>query len=815
MLRELALVVGLIWAWAAGAAAQQVVFEQALPIGKPERSTRLRVAATEAGGSALVLGREQVPLEVPAGASWQATSIRVRGGRSVALLTASAAGRSFGVLVSAQGGRTKLLFSGELSLHGDPGERTGRRVELADRDGDGLPELVLGRFQEGVGLCGQPPALFDAQQLDPASGALTPAPLDAMAFGPVGSAGLQAAATSPGPTGAPLLRALRAVASSRRAGELDSGLSEAPRALVDGQAATAWLGEPGAGGRSQFVTLRWEASAWPVRALAVVAAPAVVPPSTLGSTAAASGPTAPERLWLVADGKPPLAVELPRALTVQPGVPLWIALPEPWSGSCLSVVLEGQPSGSGAALGLAEVIAYSELDFAGGTQALVDELIGDGKRAADAAEALAQAETSSAAALLAAWPKLSPAAKARAQRVFAGQARRDPKAVEGLERALRQATEDSVRQQLLAALLAAGPAGLQRLRAVVAEPGAVGDAAADALARSRPAEGSDALLNALDRDAGSERAALRGALALAGRDATAAARMTEFFGQPHAANVEAAAALGLAAEAATRPLALSLVLRNLARAEAFEDLWRLVLAAEDLPESRELDGWLEVLGKTDERWMLRERALATLAQRDPARAERLSRELLDDAYPRVRATALRVLGTNPDSGELLALRARRDRWPLVRAAALDAMGGEPAKPLLRAALTDRSRAVRTAALRGLTRVQDRSAEQQVLGRLTDTEEWPEVQAEAVDYVQALCVQAGADGLLEVAQRGLAPNAWDPHVELAMRALQAMGRLGGKPAATARALAGAQPGGVKLAESLDRAVESAGKCPPPR
>ena len=145
---------------------------------------------------------------------------------------------------------------------------------------------------------------------------------------------------------------------------------------------------------------------------------------------------------------------------------------------------------------------------------------------------------------------------------------------------------------------------------------------------------------------------------------------------------------------------------------------------------------------------------------------------------------------------------RSDGWPLVRTAALDAIADREAeRGAVVAALEDDAQMVRRRAVDHLTRLADRSAAGAVAARLADANEWPIVIESALLYVETLCVADAGPAVLEVLRRGIRPNAWEPHVEAAERALHVAQRLGGETAAGARTLAAR--GGERMQAALQQ------------
>jgi hypothetical protein len=386
-----------------------------------------------------------------------------------------------------------------------------------------------------------------------------------------------------------------------------------------------------------------------------------------------------------------------------------------------------------------------------------------------------------------AWPKLPPPARRRAVRVLGDHAAREAGAREQLSAALDDPDAD-VRAAAFAALLAAGPEARALLLPRAAQAGATGDAAATALARQAPHESLPALLAALAAEGGSERPALREAVEVASQNGGSEALPTvRAWAETNAQNIAARASLALALSRAqsTAPLAAELLAADVVHADRFEDRWRLVQASRALPADAAVDGWLAALAKDDERWMLRSAAIAALSERRAAQHTDVAVAALGDAYPRVRAQAAGVLGSEPSAREPLTLHATRDKWPLVRAASIEALAMQPGnEDVMRKGVADRNHQVRAAALRALAAAHVRDAWPLVEQRLKSEGEWPEVAAEAIRFAANLCVREAGPQLQAALERGIKPDAWEPDVDNALLAFDALMRLGGDEAKTA-------------------------------
>lgn len=785
-----AVVVGLfLLSWSIGAEASgPFAFRGSVELGKPPRTTTVTVAQTDDGAELTIEGvRVRLPIAQPQRADLQAVGLA--SGASVGLLQVSAAeGRRAGaLLVRNAAGKPEVLWSGSLDLKGDPGERRGTQIDVFDYDEDGKPDVILSDYEERVRLCGQQRTALRPRAVDPLTLRLRPIALNRVASQPAPIAELKLVAESPGPTAAPLLRALRLVGVSSQTGAAaEPWLASPPVALVDGRPETYWSEEQGQGGRGEFATFSWDGSGFGLRALAIVPLPAGLPGGTPASI--------PRTLWLIGDGGARIELQLPEA--PEPGRRYWAAFAEPLRWNCLSVVVQDSAplrAGKPGPAVIADIEGYSDLDFGPGVEPLLQQLAAGGAQAGHAAHLLAAlGPTVVVPKLTSLWPTLSATGRRRAVRVLASSASVDPGARALLATALRDDDPD-VRTAAFDALLEAGAEGRAALRPRIAEAGAAGDAAALALVRAAPGETLPAVLEALSRPGGSERAALREAIAIAARTAgePALALLRTWVGS---AGVAGRAALVLAltaaqhAEGAT-PLALEVLRTTAPKADAFEDRWRLVSAARLLPSDPEVDTWLATLAKLEERWMLRAAAIEGLAEHEAAQTEAIATSALKDAYPRVRMAAATALGPHRNAQLPLATSALRDKWPMVRVAALDAIAAQPgAEPVLRKAVGDGSRKGRAAAIRGLTLARVSGAWPLVKQRLEDKEEWPEVLSEGVRFARELCVHQAGDTLLALLRRGAKPDAWEPDADLGLQALGALLQLGGEAAKSATQLA---------------------------
>lgn len=770
-----------------------------LRLGKPASAAPVSLSES-ADGSVLTVGNLQTPLPLRQARTLHSENVTLAGGNNVGVIRVSdGAHEAAAIAVRRANGAVEVLWTGALFLRGDPGERRGEAIEVADRDGDHHPDLVVGAYDEQIRVCGQDRVLLEPRALDPKTLALRPVLLNRL--DPKRAVEkLTASAQGPQTQGPPLLRALRPTGASSVAPGADV------RAATDGDLSTFWAEGRGLGGQFEFLTLRWGAPEKPITALALV-----VP-------AAASGAqfSAPRRISISADQGPRLEVSLPQGVAA--GQRYWVVPKAPIRSTCLTVSLDDvAASGPKVHGAIAELEAYTDLDQGGGAQALVDELIHDGPHAADAAEWLIQSQADVVPQLSAAWPSLHEIGKRRALRVVASRAAKDESALALVALATRD-TDAEVAKAALAALVQQLPRSQAYLLDAARNPGRSGDEAALALAR---AGGPTTLRDLLKLWAGepraAERAAFRDAVAMAfRRGGDGSPGVVEQWVEQDAPTVQAraAASLALAKVSEGKPSAAHLVESSLGLAKEFPERWRLVLAAAQLPAEPKTDAWLAAVAASADEWMLRSAALDALDARQTAAAVPAAKAALQDAYPRVRARALRMLANDRESTEVLVKYARKDEWFLVRAAALGGLpDGSGARAAMLESLHDPSPVVRTAAIRALRRVRAKEVWASVEPLAMNAEEYPEVIGEGIGFARALCIDVAATTLQDVVKRGLRPNAWTADQELAFAALEALTHLAGANAkwALQRSAAPNVPANIRTAAA--RAVNQLATCQP--
>ena len=721
----------------------------------------LRFEASESSGSLIVgRGRSEARIELPLRApTLEARSVRLAG-RTVGVVELREDARHFVVVIDAPGGRAVVRWTGRLDLHGDPGERRRDVLQIADRTGDGVDDLVVGTIEEARTVCGVETVL-DPRAIDPRTGELRPVALRSIPE-VANEAEVLAESTRPSQLSddLPLVRALIPRATTSTAG-IASAMAPPPVALLDGDVSTAWLeGHPG-NGRWEAATFGWIAAGLSARHVALV------PP--------AEPARAPAAIWLVHDAGR-VRVRAPEV----PGI-WWVTLPETITTRCLSVVLDA-PAGdpSSAHTGFAELRVFTEVETGGGLDALFAKLAGGGTEADEAARVLTLVGEAAMPEVVRRWPDMPTTERRALVPLLARVLSRDD--ARALLQAAARADDELLREAALDACERGGAPGHRALAELVTDA-TVGDEAAVRVARVAPNVALGPVLAAISLEGGASRPALRDALRAAARAPESEDQIVAWVLGAPATSARAAVTLALAPAEETRALATR-VLGSFESAEAFEDRWRVASAARFLPRTT-TSHWVSSLVRAEE-WMLRRegaRAAATWPHDEESRA--LVRTLLEDSYPRVRAaaaTALANLEPTPRDIEAIATIARRDKWPLVRAAGIEALVAfERALPILRVGVDDPSRRVRAAAIDGLRVRADDGSWSRIEARMTDDGEWPEVMSAGIRFARERCLETSVPTLTAVIERGRRPDAWAPDVDLAMAAIDALVAIGGAEA----------------------------------
>ncbi|MDH5491782.1 MAG: HEAT repeat domain-containing protein, partial [Myxococcales bacterium] len=733
------------WLLAHEAVAQAPLLDRRVRLGTPP--VAVQVSLSSAGGElvlrAAARGRSaEATLPLPAAQEAGLRSITLAGGAQVAIVEASAGTHRAAALIVARRGRAEILWTGRLDSRGDPGERRADRLELEDRTGDGIPDLIVGITHESHRICGQAQTLLFPRALDPATLQLRSVTLRRLPEHPAeGERSLQASREVPDPIPAQRLRGLvmRRASSSLGSGT-DPDLLPPASALTDGDPRTSWQEGAAGDGSWEFASGGFAPAPRPIRMFSLVPIPEAAGQGTTieGSPPEPPRSASPRWLWLLGDSGPRLRIELPTDL--RPGERLWITPPEPLRWRCVSIVL-GPPTYE-APSGLAELAALTDIDLGAGLAPLLAELAGADRQAAEAARLLSELGEPALAAIEAGWAEMPEQERRLALRILSGQAER-PSA----RRLLAEAAADEELPGLAASALERLDAidAIEELATVSARLGPLGDEAARRLA-SRGRAAIPGLLAALRARGGSERAALRSALLRAfDRDPEASAgALREAIGAETPASIRASLSLALSpGGASAQALALELA-EGALNAPAFPERYRLGLALERLmprlpsaPSDRLIAFLLELGGA--EEWMLRAQASRILGALDTPEARAALRRGSEDPSPRVRLAAGRALLAQGIEWRRIAALALRDRWPFVRIALLEAIGERSAeleaRAIARAALGDRFHPVRAAAVRALTAMGDRESLEPIRSRLASEQEWPDVLSAAIGFAR--------------------------------------------------------------------------------
>ncbi|HLK41182.1 MAG TPA: HEAT repeat domain-containing protein [Polyangiaceae bacterium] len=670
--------------------------------------------------------------------------------------------RAWEAIVAA--GRREPIFAGVTGLSGgDPGERTGSRIEIVPKDNHQV--VLVGQIREDLALCGQRTTLLDPRAVYPSLDlrSATVPRLSAEQRMAANNAERKVVVAKAAAAQAPLARLLVARGSSV------PGTSGAE--LLDGDLTTVWSeARPGVG-QGEFV---------------VMAAPKDVPISTLRIVVSPPSPpaggAAPKTFYLVTDTQT-FAVTLPEDAWLAPGVGYDVALPEPVESSCLALVLESAFARSlpHPNVGITELVAYSEFDAPGATLDDVAKRLSS-ERGIAAAQVLERAGPGALSAVEKAYDKLDARGRALAVDVAASHERCD-EAAPLLTRALCDGGDGQAPRRARAKIercREAIPLIAQRLRDDAGSRLCLGpllsilapDVALDPLADALSAEGE------ADVEA---RAVLRASFARALAEAPAG-RVAALIGdrkRPAAARLEILRAAGLrAAEAPAESDALTaellggsppmrlryLVLGPLGELARVGDRSALVHVTETL--------------QRDPEWPVRVRA-AEVASGLPDAGEALSKATRD-AEPRVREAAFAALaatgtGRIPDEGYRAAMDALgRDGWSFVKAQAVAVLLNAPASSAvddaLGQALRDPSTRVRGAAMVALGRRRATSWRHAIRERLDDDGEDAEVRAAAARALGALCDTEAVDRLTELSRAMAAPGTDDDVRTIGMGAL---------------------------------------------
>ncbi len=514
---------------------------------------------------------------------------------------------------------------------------------------------------------------------------------------------------------------------STQAGADDAGELVAPRALGDGDPATAWREDRGGDGTGELFDVR------PATRGGRAAAVRIVPGDGQSAAALAAGNRVARLAVLGKTGS--VLIDVPDPVAGGgPGQAYLATLPAPIDG-CVTIVIVDVHRGARARAGtgdtaIAELAVLADVELApGGAEPLLAAQVAQGGVAGDsAARALA---TRGAAAVAALTAELGRATGVVRPRLLGALAQlREPGVVAPLAEGLARGELTERRRDDAAARLAelppAGPAALAALVAQADADEAGRLAAARALARIDPT----AIAGAAGTGSRSFRAAVVALLAPAGAAALVARVPSATTPAARADLWRAAGKAALRADDGARP-AVAAMLTALAGEADYQVRYRLVAAIAPVGDATELAtlaGWLERVG--------------------------------DDARGRaLRRVGAQGLGHNPVPAARAALTGLAgDRDPGTRLAAVTALALEPRTAAPPPGGRPAAAADEPAARAGADRA---------LATVLAGDSWPELRRGAASALGLACQRTGPRTALETA------TGRDPDVDVRIDALTAL------------------------------------------
>jgi HEAT repeat protein len=730
---------------------------------------------------------------------------------------------------SARGGAEEVVV-----LRGAPfGEVFAGRTGPMGRDGEwsrhlSVDERSIIEYQRAasVARCDDEPTFLFPRLYDFAAGRFRPA---APAAPPRPALRVTAQRRLAGaPAGLPLARFYARSASSTLD---DRGRAEnlaAPTAVADGDARTAWVVGASGVGRGQFVTLRGAPGAYRVHAVRIV-------PGHGADRAAWLAHHRLRRVTLIFGPEQAVEVELPPEAGGADGFggAYWAVLPAPVATSCVTARIDDvypaapprggrAPAGAGHAA-IAEIQIFTELDFAGGVERLVNDLV-SGHAGSDAVALVVAQGARALGPLIAALDRARGGGRARVLDALAElcppeQASLLAYALGGRERENAAATRGLKR---LGA--AAGPA-LRHLLAAPDRPERSRAEAARLLAQSGDPATVTALVAALEVPEPEVRGAA--AQALSTLDATAVieaatAALTAAPAPDAAPAPERAAAVlramansarGVPRGSPARARAADALLAVAPHVGTFEGRYRLTRAAGALGDPRLAPVLERLLG--DEAPELRAAAAEAAAELPLDTATALVGRALTDVGPEVRRAALaavqrrRELPEDPHVATLLA----SDRWPMVRRAAAEALGirCRSGAALARAVGAEPVADVAEAAIRALVGCRDPQAGPALLALLENRKRPPRLREVAAAGIATLGDRAAVPWLAATLEQVRnEPNSDDQIEALAVTLARSLGRLGDERGLKALRQASVDPASARLRLAALEAIAS--MCP---
>jgi hypothetical protein len=800
--RWLALVLLLSLGMTAGGPAARADTQAAAPPGGGLPALEVKV---DLGRGIVVAGAAEVPIGLPradlaAAADVTVESIDIGQGKHVVhvRVPSRAAGSAWEAVLA--GGRSEPLFAGVTGpVDGDPGERTGKALQIVPNGATGY--VLLGDVREDLQICGQTTTLLDPQALYPASLSFRSATVQRLPAAQREEAIALTARDHGRTLDPPLARLLVAHGSSV------SGSRGAE--LTDGDPSTVWREmRPGAG-QGEFVVMAAPRDVRIAR-LELALAPAAEP---------RAAPPAPKTLYVVTPAAT-FEVAIPEDSARTAGEVFEVAFPTPVEAGCMAVVL-GDAYTRGLAhpdVGIAELVAYSEFDAPGATLDDVASRL-SGERGGAAAQVLERAGAGALGAVEKAYPSLDPRGRALAVDVAASH---DPcgEAASLLARGLCEGSGEAPRKAR--EKLERCPAAAETLAARVREDAQSRACLAPMLAALAPQAALAPLADAMAA-AGEEQHEARRALRSAFADALGAAAPDTLAGFLRDAHRPALARLEIMRAAGDRLAE--------AQAEADATLDELLSGTPPLRVRYLALGPLGVLARSGDRgamarvvaaitrdaeWPVRARAAESAG--GVAGAAGVAGALASaarDVEPRVREAALAALGASPSSNaaRVAAAALAGDGFSFVKARAIATIDASPASDeadrALAGALTDASANVRGAAVTALGHHRAGAWKDEIRKRLEDPEEDADVRAAAAASLGRVCDASAADRLAQLARAVAIPGIDADSQAIGVGALAGLSALHPRDlrARLAPLLAGGAPAAARAA--AERALASPG------
>jgi HEAT repeat protein len=533
------------------------------------------------------------------------------------------------------------------------------------------------------------------------------------------------------PEGKPLGGFFFSSASGYSAGGGDAAKLKPPVAVNDGNPATVWTSD--GEGRGQLLTAR-SSGGFPIIGLRVLT-------GDTSSEKSFRASAKPRRLSLIFGRDAAQNVEVDLVEDADLGVrryrePYWVALPNPVTSTCVTVMIRESTSEK-SPLSIADLDVLTVLDGPQAADRLVSDLA-QGTSCVARQPLLVQLGAPALAKVAAAIVHAGPGVgreclvAALAALVAAG-TQPSAETASALVAALSRSTNEEERTvfKLLPGMVGAPVDAIAAVLADDKRPDEDRARAARVLANMGQTEARAALLRAVGRGGPFLRKSLRavasGLSSPALATALAALEATPTGETGRRADLVLIAAYLAKREAELRPAALAALRARLHGAAPFEEQARAIQGLGLLRDPAANDALVDVRAHSAD-GVLRSLAVGELASAEGASVLPALRTALDDADPRVRETAAEGLGRRNDKSAAKAILegAKQEPWPQVRRAEIVALGQlcvEEGNDLLVRAFQRDVEEVRQAALVGIAhcyQVKSTGTLLRTLGRLAES-----------------------------------------------------------------------------------------------